>query len=382
MDAVSSQIAGLYEAVLEPGRLTTTIDSIWRSMGCEIGSIMTIDYPSGRLIDLVAQSSNFDTRSAALYQEHYSAQNTWFCKARHHSPPYVVRGHELVDDAAFARTEFCVDWCSRVGIFHLLGGMHSIGEGRAVASAVYRPREEGGFDDEQKRRFEALAPHLARALQISERLGLLAGQRQFGLDLLDHLDLGVILLDVTGRPVLMNAIAGRLVRRQSWLISRAGELRPARLADASGFRKLVGDAARTSLGEGLETGGVLRLGDAEGRVLPVLVAPFRLPQDPGAPWRAMVAVMFANPERLSPLNTRMLARVLGLSQREGSIVAALASGKTLVQYAEDADVSVNTAKTQLAAISDKTGHSKQASLVAAVMSDPVVRMASRTMSED
>jgi DNA-binding CsgD family transcriptional regulator len=121
---------------------------------------------------------------------------------------------------------------------------------------------------------------------------------------------------------------------------------------------------------------VLRLGTPEGDVLPVLIGPLRLGWGM-LPSRVATVVLFADPDRDEPLTGLAISRALGLTPTEGAVVAALAAGKTLTQYAEDADVSVNTAKTHLAAVFDKTGHGRQAAVVASVVSDPVIRLAAR-----
>lgn len=367
-------VAELYEAVLDPDRLRALAPIVWQSVGADIGSVMIVEQAGGRVLGLPAATENFDAAAHAEYSEHYCSTNPWVRSALRLRPPYVVRGAELVDDRTFARSEFCADWCSRTGIFHLLGGMHPIGGGAVAMTGAYRARSAGAFSETEKTRFAQVARHVAQVLRLAERFSGLAGERQLGLDLIEALDLGVILLDAQARPIFANRVADRVLISGAWLTASAGRVRPVRRAEERAFDDLVSATVRTGSGTGLAPGGVVRLEDAAGVGLPVLVAPMRLGTTGHAGGSAVVLV-FSDPAAHRLLDARRIAAALGLSPTEGAVVAALVEGKALARYAEEAGVSVNTAKSQLAAIFDKTGQSRQAGLVAATLAHSALRLA-------
>lgn len=371
--ALIGWIGELYEAVLEPERLCALEEKIWRGFGCESGSMHVVALPSREIVLPIAASENFDALAQREYREHYHARNLWAQRSSSRSPPFVVRGHDVVEDAVFARSEFGGEWCARAGVFHLLGALHPLREGVGLATAIYRPRRKGRFSVQDQARFALVTEHACRAVQIADRVGALTNRQRFCLEILEGLDLGLALLTAEARPVFFNSIAERVVRRSRWFLGSGGRLRPIRGPEARRFERLVAEVARTSSGGGLASGGLLCLSDADGTVLPLLIAPIRLPWDGMGAAEARVLVLFADPDATRALDPRKVAAAFGLTRTEGAVVAALASGKSLAGYAAEAGVSINTAKRQLAMIFDKTGHCRQATLVAAAVTLPMVR---------
>ena len=74
----------------------------------------------------------------------------------------------------------------------------------------------------------------------------------------------------------------------------------------------------------------------------------------------------------SPLNVpyESLCEVHGLTKAEAKVAVALANGFTLNSYAEMNDVSLNTVRTQLKRVFEKTGVSSQPDLVRLILSGP------------
>jgi len=124
-----------------------------------------------------------------------------------------VRGEELIDEQDFLRTEFCADWCSRVDIFHMIGCTYPLPGGLVGGSSVHRTRRQGAFDDADKRLYAMLMGHFVRAVELSLRLGLSAGQDAVAPDVVEALDLGVILVDAERRVLQANRVAEAVLTR-------------------------------------------------------------------------------------------------------------------------------------------------------------------------
>jgi DNA-binding CsgD family transcriptional regulator len=65
-----------------------------------------------------------------------------------------------------------------------------------------------------------------------------------------------------------------------------------------------------------------------------------------------------------------------LTQAEARLVAALCAGETLAGYAEAAGASLNTVKTHLKHVFEKTGETRQADLVRRISNDVALRLRS------
>lgn len=162
-------VGELYDASTEPARLGSVGMIVQRAMRTESSIHFVSEKKSGRMLKLLAASDNFDVDARRDYAGYYHDRNVWFGEALHHEPPYVARGEELVDYTAFDRTEFCADWCSRVGIYHMIGCIFPIMPAVVGGSGIHRTRRQGPFTDDEKRLYGVVMSHLSRALQIADR---------------------------------------------------------------------------------------------------------------------------------------------------------------------------------------------------------------------
>lgn len=367
-------VGRVYDAVLAPDPAQVIGQVLHDAMGVDSWIGFVSHHRSGELLRMVAASGNFDAAARADYRAYYHARNLWYQNCTFRQPPYVALGEEIVDPTSFARSEFAADWCSRVGIYHMVGCFYPLDAERVVACGLHLPKGAGPFDEARKRRFALLMRHLAQAQQIAERLGALDGARHTGLEVIDGLGIGAILVDAGGRAVFANAVAERALRHSRWLTVRSGELRPVDTLLLARFRQAVHDAAQAAAGEGFGHGDLMRLHDPLDGELSVLVAPARaaLTNDPAAPCGAIV--LFPDPDADPAPLARDIAEVLRITPAEARLVAQLVRGRTLVQAASALQVSVNTAKAQLQSAFRKTGHTRQAELVSAVLTHPLLRL--------
>jgi DNA-binding CsgD family transcriptional regulator len=372
-----SIIGDLYEAATDPARLARIGASVQRAMQVESCIVFAARHGTGELVQLVSASANFDEKARADYRAYYHARNEWFQNAAAREPPFVGRGEEIIDYRRFEKTEFCADWCSRVGIYYMLGGFTPIRDDIVAVCGIHAPRRAGPFDEGRKRLFAAVVPHLGRAFQIAERFGVLGHGQEVTLQLLEGLDVGVMLVDRECRPLLANAVADRLLRASRWFSARGGRVRPVHPAAVAEFERCVAAAASASAGAAPGSGGILSLRDPLDPSLAVLIAPLRSANLGLGPMQPVAAVIFMDQDATATPAARSIAEVYGLTRAESRLVAALARGRKLVDAARENGVRLNTAKTQLRSVFLKTGFERQTDLVAAVLRHPVLRLAAR-----
>ncbi|ACA16874.1 transcriptional regulator, LuxR family [Methylobacterium sp. 4-46] len=173
------------------------------------------------------------------------------------------------------------------------------------------------------------------------------GERQgtgdlWGPDLLDRMGIGALLLAASGDAVEINRTAAGLLRGAG--ADEAGDAVLARIRHA----------ARD---------------DPHGRIeceappgAPARWLAFRsLPIGPEpAPRRLVILV---DPKASTPVREIVLEKVFQLTAAEARLAAQLSTGMPLARIAKARGVSITTLRTQLAAIFEKTGTSRQAELV-------------------
>jgi DNA-binding CsgD family transcriptional regulator len=291
--------------------------------------------------------------------------------AEHDNPR---RGEELIEESDFLRTEFCADWCPRVDIFHMIGCTYPLPGDLVGGSGVHRTRRQGAFDDADKRIYALLMGHFARAVELSLRLGISAGQDAVAPAIVEALDLGVILVDAERRVLQANRVAEAVLARRYWLTFVDGRLRSTHHGSLGLLSWRIAEAARTGAGVGLDPGTVLRLRAPGREALPVLIAPFRVATGAWGPRQPMAALLFRDPDgAVAPQGTSISA-VHDLSPAEGRLVALLVAGFSLTKAASRAGISLNTAKTQLKSAFARTGFTRQTDLVAEIRANPLLRV--------
>jgi DNA-binding CsgD family transcriptional regulator len=180
---------------------------------------------------------------------------------------------------------------------------------------------------------------------------------------LARIGIGVIALDARGRVIFSNpaadallggtiAVVNRRLRFRSYMVAKRVEAEVARLLDR---------------------------GEDGGGPKPIVLAPNRLDQPLAMylmaiphsarsaeplPARARVLVLVVNPSRDAPPDPLLVREMLGLTLGEARIAALVGSGLSPRKAAERLGLAVETARSVLKRVFEKTGVSRQSELVA------------------
>jgi DNA-binding CsgD family transcriptional regulator len=216
-----------------------------------------------------------------------------------------------------------------------------------------------------------LAPHLQRAVQLFVRLCALDARAQAAEDALDRIPLGVALVSAKGKVLRLNRTAEAIVASGDGLWVGRNGLRAAGFDETRSLQRLIAEAAATAVGDGMCAGGAISLSRPSGaQPLPVLVAPTsgkRLADGPC--WPAAI-VFIGYPEQEAQDPTGLLRRLYGMTPAEASLASILLQGRDLTEAARELGVTMNTVRTQLRCVFDKTGARRQAELVRILLRGP------------
>ena len=264
----------------------------------------------------------------------------------------------LVSLAARASKIGCIDVLStvvlrdaaRIGIFNLDRGFG------------------GGFaTDEDLALLGMLAPHIRRAITISDLLNLKAVEAHALGATLDLLSPGIIILAADRRILHTNEAAKRMLAAGAPIRSAEGRLLVAGSAANEELEKALAIAESDEAGMGKTGIGITTLsnsgaptivhvlplarGDLRSHLLPQAVAAIFLTQHGE---RALIDLSaFSEAFKLTPAETRVLQQLVH-------------GGTTMLEVATGLSISEATAKTHLSHIFAKTGVSKQTDLIALV----------------
>lgn len=209
-----------------------------------------------------------------------------------------------------------------------------------------------------------LAPHLRRAVTISNLLDLHAVERATFASVLDAMTSGVVLVGEDLDILHANPAAGAMLSKGTVVADRQGRLQArgphAQMAMTAAVKIAAQDETKlTRRGIGVPAQGLG--GEASVlHVMPLTGGNIR----PGLFQRAVAAVFVSPVDRPLQAPIDAMALLYDLTPAESKVLASLSQGHSLAETAAALGVANSTVKTHVLRIFDKTGRNSQAQLVA------------------
>lgn len=277
----------------------------------------------------------------------------------------IYNASERLPKAELRRTRSFAEYVRRLDIGEALGT--AIGDGSketqpTAALIFYRNPSAKPFETADMARLRRLQRHFTRALELRMRVRRAATDAVA--QTFDIVTDAVLVLAADGTVLLTNPAADRLLTQHQYPQVRFGRLRAQLARQGADLDRAL--AGCTSGGMGAPETFVVRLaGQAGSGVIAHLVPP--PPRWPVGPKAAAIAFLLVE-GRGAPCPGHLLKTLYGLSPSEAALVMALSEGITPEAHADARRVSMNTVRTQLKAVFDKTQVRRQADLIRLVYS--------------
>lgn len=369
---ISEVIGNIYESIYDPGRLNTVIASLqsmfhgskscFQRYGPDVGpqdTITTFDDPA------------FTSRLPA-----YIEPSNVLTMALNTAPVGAAYVDEtLTGRDKIQRSRFWNEWMAPQDMYDGLGcKLMQTGDSFWFLD-IRRGRNQPLFEASDTVLLDLIAPHLARATQISRRFQ----SSQLAASTFSHLPFGVIVVDSDMRIASLNAAAETILSQSGCgLLRKSNHLVAADIGAMAALRRLVIHACRIrddvipGLGGDLV---VRKLSNDDGNDIALSVGPL-INSIQELPLVEQHAAIFIREITLDlPEGFAEHVRALfGLTPKEAGLAASLASGRTLKEAAEDSQIRISTARSYLDNIFLKTGTRQQSQLVALLKSvQPMLR---------
>jgi DNA-binding CsgD family transcriptional regulator len=219
------------------------------------------------------------------------------------------------------------------------------------------------YGDGELRFLGLLAPHVCRAIRISDALNLRTIRSDALEATLDALVTGVYLADRYGRVIYLNRAAEAQVASGKSLHIDNDRLASIDSAAHAALDRAIGEAITAGA---VNSGGVtiaLPTRDAPGLVATVLPLAYGERRNICGAFAAFAAVFVQDPVVVPPFPGEAFAKLYGLTGGELRVLLALAPGLAVKEAAEVIGIGEATARTHLQRIYNKTGTSKQTELM-------------------
>lgn len=362
----------LYEAALEPQLWCDAFMDMLKIVDAQVGHLFLTHRSERTIISSILWGPGYDKEIMgevdAKYMSYYGAIDPRRVLTEKLGVGEWVVCHRQINDDFVRRSEFYNDFLiPTAGMRYLIGARLCDMEEHSVFIGISRAVGQRPFGDGEVRRIKRVQTHLARAARLSFKSQALQMQLDSGLRTLDALDFPVLIVDQSGMVRFANSAAEDLLRQPGGTLAmRRGRLVHAVSHGQTQLEALIRGAVTGARGGGmwLTTGG-----DHPGGYL--LVVPLSPRSRLGAPWQIPLALVFvSNPIDRGALPAHLLRTLFDLTPAEVRLAEALVQGESPGEYSARAGISLNTVRTQLRSVFEKTQTHRQAELVKLLTSFP------------
>jgi hypothetical protein len=327
----------------------------------DVGSASLLDFDAARPeVSAHAAIGVFNREIARRYERDFAALDP--------APPAFMKQpvgtaiptYRLLPEEKRRPGIFFSEFFRPLGLEECLGGTLAAANGRFAMVGLHRSPDRAAFDDNDIAKLERLMPHLARALQLRRSFVALDRRNSALAEACDRLAAGMVGLDEGGRTLFANEAARRMSARDDGLaLDRSG--RPY-AADRAANQRLAELRRDVALGG---SGGLIRVPRPHGEpAYVVIVAPlFRGEGLDGGRRRRGTLFVIHDPLHRAPTVPQLVAELFRIPLGSATLLAALAAGEELNDYAERAGISMNTVRFHLKTAYARTGVRRQSELV-------------------
>lgn len=357
--ALSDTIGAIYDCALDPHQWPDTCRKIADLCESTAGGICVHDLPhtqNDQLFVFGYQSAFLEALGAHYAQSPMAAAdivaNVGDVKA------LSMERQELIE------SRFFQDVLEPYGLKDIIWFPALRTSSRMASMHVSRRNGTAYYDQREINLFAVFAPHVCRALAISDVLDIRALRSETLQKMLDGLTSGVFLTARDGHVIYMNAMAERQIKSGNAIRIVNNCISPTDPEARAALSRAIDKASRDDSGADLSEYS-LAIPDVGGAGLVATL----LPIDRGrrrnifAPFSASVAVFTKDPAEASLMPGEAFARLYGLTGGELRILVALAQGMGAREAADMLGIREPTVRTHLQRIFSKTGTTRQADLL-------------------
>ncbi len=361
-DLFLGTVAAIYDAALQPEAWPAALSRIRDLLGGTWPVMAAIRRTGGT--DFIAQDQEGSNDHLEFFQQKYNTPDTNPAIPRlmaSRQGAIILREQDM-NDTDWQRCGLYREIYRPAGLYHGLGALILKSDSHMVALGLNRRKKAGQFASREVGLLARTAPHIRRAMQVFLRLADLQSHGTPHLALWDMLVFGVVLLDREGKVLWINREATAILARADGLAIHNKRLGASNTSENASLQQMIRAAVATGEGRSAPCGAPLAVSRPSLlRSFALLVAPIRMErvfaQQPAG------VLFITDPESKSEMPSEMLKRLYGLTAREAAVAALLLEGIDLAEAAERLGVSMNTVRTHLRLIFEKTDTHRQAELV-------------------
>jgi DNA-binding CsgD family transcriptional regulator len=371
VDTIHRAIRGIYEAALAPDEWPNAIASVMEASGAnkamlhaDVGGSPSLAIPVG-----------FDADCARRLQREIETRLPDWIKTI--PVGTALRQTSAISDADFRRSDIYREAVRPAGGFYGIVAPLIRRPDREVIFSVGRDLGKANFSDDDLEAIGLVVPHLTTALQVRSRLAAADLRAKGAYGVITQLNIGVVLIDGSMRPIFANHCAEALAHSCDGLLLSGKEVSASRASDAKSLRGAIAAAIALNHAGRYVSEAAIRpqvsmrcfLSRRPPR-LPLVVRVFPIsPSDTmegisSGTRAALFVIELDKPAAIDPIG---LAATFHLTHREATLATLLAQGLDLAEAASQSGIGIGTARGYLKHILAKTDTHRQAELVSLLL---------------
>ena len=370
--AFSNIVGTIYDCALDPALWPEALRELCQASNFAAGGIEVTDLSSRS--SRFHQYWNFDPVWVERIQEYVEdIAQVWASAPNIMTRPLEEPICVSREAPQFVTTEFRYyrEWVRPQGFIDAVGLMVMRERDRVGSISLSRHESVGAVTDRDLKVIELLAPHLRRAVAISDVLNMQAIKINTFEGAFDQLQAGVLFADHDCKIIHANRAARAMLEKGSPIRSVHGELKTRLPQTTAAVKKAVAVAMEPAIGR-MGIGVPVPQSDGDPayiHVLPLMSGDTRSRLAP----RASAALFVTVKDGGAGPSAEAIASVFDLSPAEIRILQRLLAGQAPAEIADDAGLAMPTVRSHLASIYGKTGTSRQSDLIrlAAQLAGPV-----------
>ncbi|MCP3379753.1 MULTISPECIES: helix-turn-helix transcriptional regulator [unclassified Bradyrhizobium] len=366
VEKFSDLIGAIYDCVIAPEQWTRVLNEIRTEFGFAT-AILSACSLTNRTIGVNAAAGTAPVQTLAQYSIEYAADivELWGGVERIRQYPLgepIIRS-QAVPEEMILGNRYHREWAKPKGLSDAVG-VALVRDKTMIGNATLAQHQSAGpIEDAQVHGLRVLAPHIRRAVTISNLFDMKTVEAATFSATVEALTAGVVLVDEDSKIVHSNAVATAMLAAGDPILTRHGRIAVQSTATTTSLQSAIAQAAKDEAALGQKGIGIPILRPS-GDPLVIHVMPLRRgPVRARLAQRAAAAVFVASASGPPQMSHVALNQLYDLTPAEIRIFELICEGHTRDAISGLLGVSVATVKSHLLHVFEKTGCRRQVDLV-------------------
>ena len=370
IDTFSEMLEVLYSAFLEDEQWEVFLQLLSRHSQSAVSVFLAADSRLGVSCRAQGGSGPDNKVDAFAYNERYVQNDPFRGPCLRDPRPRIVQGDDLLPNEALLHTELYRDLLAPHSFRYATLILLTLKLRRIEIITVWRTIDQGQMDKDSNRLLNLLFPHIQRALEVRQVLGI-ARQRQAGAEVIaDASSTATFLVTQKGHIVHSNAPASSFVADGDALTVQKGILTPKDEGSRRALNKILLTASQSIFAPPVVSPNLALLLPRSGGQKPLQLLATPLPVNQRLLAGADVLVLISDPDKNVRFPDNILRGMYGLTSAEVEVASGFLMGYSLHEIACLRRVSIGTTRNQFKTIMSKTSTNRQSELVHLLMTLP------------